>query len=135
MTLGQLKKRVRYWQHTLYELGLIHWSIDVEIVDEPARRYEESPAVASVSSAAHYDTAWMEFSKEWLAESDELHIDKTIIHELLHVALRDLEQYLEEPKDWMPPATFHTWSAAMNHEQEGFIERISRAIAGMHHDD
>lgn len=135
MTEKQLKKRVKYWQETLFEFGLIHWSIDVTIVDEPERRYEEAPAVASVSASPHYDTAWIEFSSSWLADADDLHLDKTIIHELLHIVFRDYEQHSEEVQSWMPPAAWLTWSKAMSHEQEGVIERIARAIAGMHHDE
>jgi hypothetical protein len=134
LTEKKLRKRVQFWaEKMLPELGLSSWDFDVKIVDDPEPRYEGSAAVANVSCSTHYDTAWMEFDREWVSNVDERNLDKTIIHELLHVILRDWKNVQELPEQMMPPGEYKQWEMLLNHEEEGVVERLARSIAQLYH--
>lgn len=127
MTLRALTRRVRYWQRTLDELGLTGWDLKVKIVEQPDGE-EDSDACVTPSSV--YDTAWLEFRRDRLdeLEADGRSLDKTIVHELLHIVFRDYDAVVENATRNMGMSERFAWDAMRRHEMEGVIERLARTI-------
>ena len=128
LTQKQLQKRVEYWIKTLSPLGLGHFKVQgVHLVDETPGG---PGAQASVCTSSHYDSFEMWFREEGLEDS----LDEVILHELLHVAMRDYDNTVDEALDrWMPPATLAAFEEDVIYRvREGFVERCARAIAAAH---
>ena len=122
----QLAKRVEKWQRALAYLGVGHVRIDrVTITDDMP---QGSDANAAVWVANHYDRCTFFFRSEYLEEADARSLDETIVHEWVHVAMRDFDSALEVVEEWMPPGTFRDWSERVDHEREGFVERLAFLI-------
>lgn len=119
-TLGS---RVEGWVAAFPSLGLTHWKIDTTIVDT-----EEGEPNAEVTPSMHYDTARIEFRKGFLEESNEEEIDLVILHELVHVAMRDLERALELPEAHLGMPARALWMDALDHHREGLVDRLARAL-------
>lgn len=125
-----LKKRVEFWQAKLAELGVSHWRMDsLSIVDEcPSGPH----AAASVNYPDDYDSFELQFKREHLKYASKQRIDEDIVHELLHLTWRDMEEATECVETWMPKATYADWDERVRHEQEGLIERMARLIVRLH---
>lgn len=122
----ELAERVEEWQERLASLGIGHFVIEaVSIVDATPGGPD---AKASVQVATNYDIAHFWFTHEFLAETEEQELEQTIIHEWVHVAMRDLDFSLEPVENWMPPATFQMWDESVDHEREGFVDRIAQSL-------
>lgn len=125
-----LAKRVERWQKRLVELGLAHWRITrVTITD---RMPNGDHADASVQVSNDYDSYHIWFRDDFIVETDAKRLDETIVHELLHVSMRDLDESLENVEEWMPPAGYNDWSRVVNHAREGHVERLARLIVRLH---
>ncbi len=129
MTLAALTRRVTYWQKTLKPLGLEHWDIEVEFADP------DDTTRAHVSCSRHYDSAWMAFQKSYLQEDTPEMIDLTIIHELCHIAMRDLDHAIRSAEEFMGAVGKEIWMDEVEHVREGFVERVSRALYDAHKPD
>lgn len=123
----QLAKRVEKWQHRLAHLGISHFRINSVTIDD------ETPggphAQASVRVSENYDNATFWFKWDFINDCTERDLDETIIHEWLHVAMRDLDQALDSAETWMPKATYADWDERIDHEREGLVERLTRTLA------
>ncbi len=128
MTPAVLAIRVAYWQKRLEPLGLAHWKPEITIVEEPSNdAYTE--AKAAVSCSSHYDTFWLEFRKEWMdGEVDLEELDKVIIHELIHVAMRDVDYEIEKVGEFLGVASQEIWEDSVKHAREGLVERLARTL-------
>jgi len=130
MTVKQLAKRVEAWKDRLEFLGLGHWRIDgVGILDDIP---DTENSVACVQTAHLYDNFRMFFRRDYIEESDEADIDETIIHELIHVAMRNLDRTYETVEEWMPRHTFADFMVTVGFEREAFVERLARTIYGLY---
>jgi hypothetical protein len=130
MTLNQVCKRVDYWRSKLQALGISHWSITVSVVDEPQAGRRNAPAAASVGIEDLYDTADIQFRADMVpagAYSDP-DFDRYIVHEMLHVAMRDWDAAIHSVDEHLSPATAAQWIDRLEHEEEGVVDRIARAI-------
>lgn len=138
MTLRQVVKRIDYWQHhpALKHLGLAHWRFTVKWHGDCLTTIggEELPdyidLAASATTSDFYTDADLTFSEEAmndpLYEDDE---DRYIVHELLHVAMRDLDVALDaDLKDYLPPPLLRAHRARLNHEKEAHIDALARCI-------
>lgn len=127
MTQRELLKRVKFWQTTLVDLGLQHWRIEeCLIVDET----DHGPtAAASVGTSKQYASVWFKFRRSFLEEAPPERIDETIIHEWLHVFLRDLEEAKDGAETWFPAASWTDFYERYEHETEGVVEGLARVIA------
>lgn len=122
MTENQLRRRIESWQAHLAPLGLDHWRIDsVTIESDDANR-------ASVQVARMYDSCHFHFDPEFLAEADDQELDEVIIHEWVHVAMRDWDQAIEAIEGELSPASKWQWNDRMHHEREGLVDHIARQI-------
>ena len=126
LTERQLEKRVKFWVKRLHHLGLGHWRLDeVCIVGEIP---EEPGAVASVQTSHLYDNFRMLFRSDYIAQADGPGIDETIVHELIHVVMRNLDRTYETVEEWMPKHTYDDFMVNVVMEREAFVERMARAL-------
>lgn len=121
MTPAALEKRVLLWQKRLTYLGVGHWRVPkVEIVET-----DEFKARASIPSS--YDYVNFAFDTEFLTESPE-DIDRVIVHEWIHVAMRDLDEAIGGAQSWFPEASWHDFDDRVDHERESFVDRLATQI-------
>lgn len=129
MTERQLLKRVKFWQRTLVDLGLQHWRIE-----ECAIEHEDAmeSRAASVGTSKQYASVWFKFRRDFLDEAPTDKIDETIIHEWLHVYLRDLEEAKDGAETWFTTAAWTDFEERYEHETEGVVEGMARLIVRLH---
>lgn len=131
MTEKKLRKRVEYWIEVLGPLGLGHYELrGVHVVDEVPGG---DNAQASVWTSSHYDSFELWVRTDVVQRRPEV-VDKTILHELVHVAMRDYDNTVDESMDrWMPPATRDAFEDdVVRRVREGFVERMARTIYAAH---
>lgn len=122
----QLARRVEKWRDRLGPLGLAHWRITcVAICDETPGGPD---AEATVRTSNTYDSCSFYFNSEFLEDCTEEELDETIIHEWLHVMMRDLDQAIHAIDFQLAPAAEDQWSSRIQHEREGLIDRLSRQL-------
>jgi hypothetical protein len=125
-SVDKLCKRVTAIVDKCPSLGLRGWEFHISIVDEVAGATRK--AAASTSCSTHYDTVWMEFEKDWLSKASQSDIDKTIIHELLHMVFRDLDHQIENVSEFLGEPHKSSFEEAYTHEIEGIIEKMARTL-------
>ena len=123
----QLAKRVEAWGKRLSALGVAHFEITHITVGHESPS-GSSDAKASVVVHDLYDSCSFFFDQYELDRMDENELDMTIIHEWLHVAFRDWEAAVSACEDWLPARTFEDFEGRLNHEREGLIDRLARAM-------
>ncbi len=127
----KVAKLVEAWQERLAALGISHFIITaVHLVDETPG---ECGAEASVGTPDHYDTAEFWFTWGFLEEASPYDLDRTIIHEWLHLSFRDLDFVLEGVQEWVTYPTYRAFDRQVDHEREGLIDRFSHQIADQHY--
>lgn len=125
----RLAERIEWWQHKLADLGISHWEIDrVSIVSD----MPHGDANASVQPADRYDSCMFWFWDEYLEDATADQVDKTIIHEWLHVAMRDLDVAIESAGTDLAYATRRVWDDRVFHEREAFVEHLARTLHALH---
>lgn len=122
----RLAKRVEKWRDRLVCLGLDHWRIDaVHVVDEtPGGPW----AKATVRPSHSYDSCEFWFTFDFMAEATERELDETILHEWLHVVMRDLDQAVESVESELSSGYREAWSDRVRHEREWLIDAMARQI-------
>lgn len=125
MTEAQIVKRTEWWMKRLGHLGITHWRIDVESVDE-CMGAEGSQA--AVTPSGSYDSARIQFQRSWLKDATQQEADEVIVHELLHIASRDLMAAAHSAVDSGPMGTRAGNDERIRHEYEGVVERLARTI-------
>lgn len=128
MTIHQLRRRIQFWQKQLRELGVGHWHIDrITLTDAPFGR---EGAKAAVWFSDDYDRCTFEFAHS-LIEEGEWEVDRTIIHEWLHVAFRDYDKAYESLEGLVAPPVWDAAEDRIDHEKEGVIDRLAFLIQRM----
>ena len=115
------------WQSRLGPLGLLHWRIeDIHVVDETPG----GPGAKATTQVSHcYDSCSFWFTKDFLREADERELDEVILHEWVHVAMRDLDTAVEDVDDMgLPQAALDAYSRRVGWAREGLVDRIARLI-------
>lgn len=132
MTEGEFVARVDLWRSRhLPELGLAHWDFHFEF-DENADDVKDgrgAGAEATIRVHRTYDTAFWNVPQESLTK-DLPDIDKIIVHELLHVVMRDLNKAEYDMVEVVGGHMGDQFAERLEHEIEGVIERLSRSIVG-----
>lgn len=118
MTQKQVHKLVRDWQR---RLGLERWRITLEFSDEPEDFH------AQVTPSAQYESAAVIFAPGYGARSDEA-VAHTVVHELLHVLLRDVDAVVSAATDQLHPQAAGQIDKRYAHEIEGFVDALARRI-------
>lgn len=119
MTLAALKRRVEYWQGIL---GLQAWELDVQLLDTVEGDPEK---MASCEASKFYESATLRFSRAVL---DTPTADQVIVHELVHVIFRDMEEAWMVATDSMPSSTADMFTDRITHEYEGVVDRLARSF-------
>jgi hypothetical protein len=131
MTMEELKDRVAYWQQVVLDpLGLGHWRTEVSIVEEPHGQGGSSAAAVQQSNA--YDTAEIQFAQWAIDQQEPDELDEIIVHELLHMAFRDLWDAIVEPEYMFGKPAWSAHYNRLDHEMEGVVDRLSRSIVEAH---
>lgn len=128
ITEKQLTTRVERWMSELEALAIGHWRLDsLEVVDS-------DDFWAAVLSNGSYDRFQLRFDREFLSDTDEAGLDEVIVHELLHVAMRDLDAALKVAFPFVPGADEGMWWERVKHEEEGLIQRLAVYIVSQHYE-
>lgn len=131
ITPVQLAKRTEAWGKRLSALGVAHFDI-VRVTVGTQSPSGNPDAKASVQVHDLYDNCSFFFDADELEEMEEDELDMTIIHEWMHVAFRDLEAAIAMCEDWLPERTYSDYEDRLNHEREGLIDRLSKAMYQLH---
>lgn len=127
ITPTQLAKRIEKWGNELSALGIAHWEITSVTVDA------ESPvgntdAKATVYVHGYYDSCSFFFQEDELARMDARELDITIIHEWVHVAMRDHDELVDDLESWLPANVWQDIQNRFRHEREGLVMRLATAM-------
>lgn len=134
ITQAQLETRVRRWQQKLATLGISHWEIDDIVISEKHPQAPEDGWYASCWRSTPYDKCEIWINASFLADCTAAQLDHLIVHEWIHAAMRDFDRALDSAEDWMPPATYTEFNRRLDHEREGFVDRLARTIVATHSD-
>lgn len=130
MTPAILRDHVTFWQRKLVDLGVGHFRIkDVEIVDETT---SGPHANATTFISDNYDVVSFEFTKQFLRDEPDEEIDRTIVHEWVHVAMRDWDRIVDRLGDWMPNHMQYEMDALVDAEREGLVDRLATCLHNLH---
>lgn len=121
MTQKQIAARLTYWQK---HMRLTHWKINL-IFDEDLH----DSAVASVSLADDYDRCHMQIDMEKIKDDPNINLDHIIVHELLHLQFRDLDQSYGLMREYVSPGVWNMYQEQMEHEIEGIVDRLAAIIS------
>lgn len=122
----ELAKRVERWGNDLAALGVAHYIIDaVHVVEETPGGPQ---AQATVQASRAYDHCVFSFKREYLDTCTADDLDQTILHEWVHVAMRDLDRALTVVEKWMPEATYSDFEDVIDSEREGLVDRMAHAL-------
>ena len=123
MTRDEILGIVEHWQHRL-DLG--HWRITVD----PAETLDDDEANAEIRIEEDYDSAkivlaagFTGWTREWA--------NKVVVHELLHVVLRDLEEHVKAVKTFAAGPAFDLFIDRYNHECEGVVDRLACRLVAL----
>lgn len=137
MTLPQLAKKISYWQDhpALKHLGIAHWRFTLmwqECCDDENPDYE---VLATAYPHELYSDATLTFNKERFEDEDyEGDQDRYIVHELLHVAMRDYDNCVEDNnpfEPYVPPVVMVQWKNQVKREREAHVDALARVIVGL----
>jgi hypothetical protein len=120
VTREQIEKLVADW---IPRLGLEHWQVEIDWDKEP----EVESSQAEVSWSASYDRAELHFRSNY-GEWDLRRAEQIVVHELLHVALRDLNMAGISVIGALEGPAAQIFSDWFDHELEGFVDRLAKAL-------
>lgn len=134
MTGTQIAKRIDFWRRELEPLGLMHWRLGLSI-DPDLQTANGSDANAAVTPEDFYDTALLYIHADVVPEGAQSteEFDRYIVHELIHIVFRDFSQAIESIKDHLAPPAASQWEDRIEHEEEGVVDRLARAIVRLHY--
>lgn len=119
MTSTDIVGLVRAWAP---RLGLSHWEIDVTW-DETL-----TDDVANVVVESSYDGARITLRADLVEHPDAEYVEATVVHELLHVVMRDLDATLPPVLDLLPRGAASLARARYEHESEGIVDRLATVL-------
>jgi hypothetical protein len=119
VTKRQVEQLVTDWQQ---RLGLDRWKI-THLWDVPAPKVTN----AIINRSHQYDTASLRLARGW-ETWPEFKLETTIVHELLHLHFRDIDQSIEAVKGTLHPDAWTMVNARYEHEVEGLIDRLAHRL-------
>lgn len=134
MTRANVEKLTRQWAK---RLGIDHWKIVVRF-DAPAGKLDEEDCAAS-DWADDYELATIWY-QPWLPhgpypkdrqgpEWDDVQVEATIVHELLHLVLRDIKMTALEPiENVLGKEAYEIYKTQVYRSHEQAIERTAQAL-------
>jgi hypothetical protein len=117
LTVTELKRILRVWQE---RLRLLHWEItvtfDVDTID-----------LGEAMCSEAYDEATIRFNRNFRTWSRES-ANRTVVHELLHVLMRDRTAAVESSKTLLSDDSYRMLIDRHQFEDEGVVERLAAVI-------
>lgn len=126
MTNTRIKELVEAWKA---RLGLGDWRVDVKFVDEAG----DVEAIAQVQPSKHFDDATLIFYRDELAKlKSDYEVEVTIVHELLHLAHRDVEAITDLLDGQVHRDVETVLVESFRHSTEQFVDRMARVLIRLH---
>lgn len=110
-------------------LGLSHWRINLNL-SVPAAEMETDSSIATVTTHGAYDEADIGFIEGWSAWDDDK-IERTMVHELVHLHLRDLDNMLDVASETMRPSGRKMFDALSHAAMENLVERMTNVLVDL----
>lgn len=127
MTEAYIKSRVKYWVKKLALLGFSHYEIDVKVLSTEESEADLIYALADTHEL--YDLATLEFEKSWVSHLTKEQLDRVIVHELLHVAMRNHDRAVRSIQFLiLSGAAEDLWVDHVTNERENLVERLAALI-------
>jgi hypothetical protein len=140
MTEERLNELIYLWQE---RLGLKGWRIAVQL-DSPVMM-DDRRVFARACRSEFFDRATIMFDRaiieggqfEDCVEADliragevsaEQYIEETVVHELLHLAMRNIMEASDLIRDDIHPSTRSTWDRAFRRAEEELCERTAISL-------
>lgn len=121
--MDKTKAKVEDWlEYWILALGLeTKWEINVEYggIDE---------AYAETKTHHQYDTAKMKFDLTKLKDESDSFIERTVIHELLHILDRDRDQLISQIETHLNPEVYKLFENVIEQSTENFIDRLATIL-------
>ena len=118
MTRKQIEATVSEWQT---RLGLDGWKITVQYADMPGEEW------AKIEPFSSYDQAALTISVGYPNWTPAV-ANVTIVHELLHLLVRDIDAVVEDARSQLHPQASVQVEKRYEHEVEGFVDRLAARI-------
>lgn len=122
----ELAERVEAWQQRLSLLGIAHFRIRAITMTDEVPGWADSHAGVSVDT--DYDTVQFYFDNSYVEGATDKQLDETILHEWVHVAMRDLNNATNLARDWFPQGTWRTYDENLDHHKESLVDRMARQL-------
>jgi len=122
MTTAQVRKAVEnhidYWKRALH---LEHYTLEVKW-----QSLEEASAETLIDGM--YDEATIKFDDERLSKRTSDYIERTVIHELLHIIDRDRDKIIEQLEGSLAPDSWRLFKDVMEQMTEVVIDRVATVM-------
>lgn len=118
-TADDLEHMVAVWQERMH---LTHWTIEFDWIN-PAEEQNH----AEVSRNNPYDSARLRFNAGY-SEWSRFFANHTVVHELMHLVTRDLEEAANALEDHVPAKVHALFDAHVTYELEGVVDRTAQII-------
>lgn len=112
-----IERIVRVWQQ---RLRLDLWEIRIDWT-------RETEHVAEVKPWSMYDYATLAISPRF-TEWSLLLANRNIVHELLHLAMRDVDAAVETAEKVMPASAFKVFEANVENADEAMVDRLATVL-------
>lgn len=122
MTARELERILRRWQR---RLGLERWELDVHTTADQWDEGEGGSADAHVAHSPDYLSADVWFNPGTFPSWDDRRAVGVVVHELLHLKLRDLEH----AADGLKPQVHRDAWAVFDHLRDRVLERTVDELA------
>lgn len=114
----EIEGHVEYWQK---KLQLDHYKLEIKW-----KSLED--AVAETLPEGVYDDATITFDDERLLKRDSAYIERTVIHELLHLLDRDRDKIFEQIEGSLAPDTYRLFKDTMEQMTEVIIDKLATIL-------
>ena len=133
MTDLEIAIRVSRWQQTLAALGISHWDFEIDVqVDPVGGPFDDRIGAVTSLINDKYDRVEFTFDKESIPAVVNDEFDSYIVHEWLHVALRDYDKAIHAVSGMMGADAYRLWQDRLDHEEEGIVERLAQLIVSLY---
>jgi hypothetical protein len=119
LTRAWVRKVVKLWRN---RLGLHEWTLHLDWDTEP-----EDGVLARVWKSDDYLHATIQLGKGW-QKRRAVDMEGTLVHELFHVALRDLSRVNDAVFVELEPQAQRIAERAWSHAEEAFVDRHAEAL-------
>ena len=140
---GQTQEQVSDYLAAWKErLGLDMWTIALSFENREVRAHGDL-AIMSCERDSHYDRAvlhvsdfvvtgdWLPCIDSQLMIDDELEgelVERVIVHELLHIVMRDIVEVTDLVRDQLSGPVLDVWDGAFKQAEEQTVDRLAAAL-------